>query len=95
MILYVHISKEIFQISAVVMPVVDFSEIQKLVKLQLGARQVNESSRLIEDLRAESVDIVNLAVSVEERYGIEIKESELARIKTAGDLHTLVQSRLG
>lgn len=77
------------------MPVVDFTEIQKLVKLQLGARQVNESSRLIEDLRAESVDIVNLVVSVEERYGIEIKESELARIKTVGDLHTLVQSRVG
>ena len=77
------------------MTLVDFSEIQKLVKLQLGAREVNESSRLIEDLRAESVDIVNLAVSMEERYGIEIKESELARIKTVGDLHTLVQSRVG
>ncbi len=95
MILYAQITKEIFQILVVVMTVIDFSEIQKLVKLQLGAREVNESSRLIEDLRAESVDIVNLAVSMEERYGIEIKESELAHIKTVGDLHALVQSRVG
>ena len=76
------------------MPAVQFADIQKLVKLQLGAREVYESSRLIEDLRAESVDIVNLAVAVEQRYGIVIKESELARIKTAGDLHALVQSRV-
>ena len=77
------------------MPVVQFSDIQRLVKLQLGAREVSEASRLIEDLRAESVDIVNLAVSVEDRYGIVIKESELGRIKTVGDLHALVQSRVG
>ena len=76
------------------MSAVQFSEIQMLVKLQLGARDVRESSRLIEDLRAESVDIVNLAVAVEGRYGIVIKESELARIKTVGDLHALVQSRV-
>ena len=95
MILYVQISENTFQIPAVMVPEVHFSDIQKLVKLQLGARDVSESSRLIEDLRAESVDIVNLAVSVEQRYGIMVKESELAQIKTVGDLYTLVQSRLG
>jgi len=95
MILYVQIAENALQIAVVMMPEVHFADIQKLVKLQLGARDVSESSRLIEDLRAESVDIVNLAVSVEQRYGIVVKESELARIKTVGDLYTLVQARLG
>ena len=95
MILYVQIARKTFRILAVMMPEVLISEIQTLVKLQLGAREVSETSRLIEDLRAESVDIVNLAVLVEERYGIVIKESELARIKTVGDLHALIQLRVG
>ena len=94
MILYIQIAAKAFRIVAVMTLEVHFAEVQRLVKLQLGAREVSESSRLIEDLRAESVDIVNLAVSVEERYGIVIKESELARIKTVGDLHALVQSRV-
>ncbi len=73
---------------------VSFDEIRQLVKSRLGARQVEESSRLIEDLRAESVDIMALAVMVEERYGVIIKESELARLKTVGDWHALVAARV-
>ncbi|MEW5939941.1 MAG: phosphopantetheine-binding protein [Chloroflexota bacterium] len=76
------------------MKTVPFDEIRQIVKLKLGARQVDASSRLIEDLRAESMDIVRLAATVEERYGVTIKESELARIKTVGDLHALVEERV-
>ena len=75
------------------MPHVPFDEIRQMVKLKLGARNVTETSRLIEDLRAESVDIVGLAVMAEERYGVTIRESELARMKTVGDLHVLVEEK--
>jgi acyl carrier protein len=75
------------------MPSIPFEEINQLVRLRLGARNVDASSRLVEDLRAESVDIMSLVTTVEERYGVTIKESELARIKTVGDLHALVQER--
>lgn len=74
---------------------IPFDEIRQIVKLKLGARQVDETSRLSEDLRAESMDILRLVVIVEERYGVKIKESELTRLKTVGDLHALVQERVG
>lgn len=74
---------------------ISFDEIREIVKLKLGARQVDESSRLIEDLRAESMDIVSLAALVEERYGVMIRESELSAMKTVGDLHALIRSRTG
>ncbi len=69
-------------------------EIKILVGLQLGVRHVNEADRFMEDLGAESADLANLIAAVEEKYHIEIKESEIARIFTPADLLDLVRKRL-
>ena len=68
-------------------------EIQRLVELQLGKRNVHDSDRLVEDLGAESADVANLVAAVEEKYGITIKESEIARIFTPTDLFELILKR--
>ncbi len=69
-------------------------EIRKLVGAQLGTHHVNENDRFTEDLGAESADLANLIAAVEEKYHIEIKESEIARIFTPADLFDLVRQRL-
>ncbi len=69
-------------------------EILKLVELQLGKRGLRENDRLVEELGAESADVANLVAAAEEKYGIAIKESEIARIFTPADLFELVQKRL-
>jgi len=69
-------------------------EIRKLVELQLGKRNVHDGDRLVEDLGAESADVANLVAAAEEKYGITIKESEIARIFTPLDLFELVRKRL-
>ena len=69
-------------------------EICEMVELQLGKRDVQPNDRLAEDLGAESADLANLVSRVEERYGIFIKESEIARIFTPADLFILVQEKL-
>lgn len=68
-------------------------EIQRLVELQLGKRNVHDSDRLVEDLGAESADVANLVAAMEEKYGITIKESEIARIFTPIDLFELILKR--
>jgi acyl carrier protein len=68
-------------------------EIQRLVELQLGKRNVHDSDRLVEDLGAESADVANLVAAMEEKYGITIKESEIARIFTPTDLFELILKR--
>ena len=68
-------------------------EIQRLVELQLGKRHVHDSDRLVEDLGAESADVANLVAAMEEKYGITIKESEIARIFTPIDLFELILKR--
>lgn len=73
---------------------VNLEDIVKLVGLQLGKRNVQANSRLVEDLGAESADVANLVATVEEKYGISIKEAEIARIFTPADLFDLIQNRM-
>ncbi len=70
-------------------------EIQKLVALQLGKRRVAPEDRLVEDLGAESIDLVNLVATVEDRYGIEVAEEELADLLTVADVHALARRLAG
>lgn len=72
---------------------ITLDEINKLVGLQLGKRGVNETDRLVEDLGAESADVANLVAAAESKYGIMIKESEIARIFTPLELYHLVLSK--
>ncbi len=72
---------------------VSIEEIQKLVGMQLGKRQVTANDRFVEDLGAESADVANIVARVEETYGITIKEAEIARLFTPTDLFELIHKR--
>jgi acyl carrier protein len=66
---------------------VTIEDVVGLVGLQLGLRYADPDDRLIEDLGAESADVVNILAVVEERYGVSIDEQRLAHIRTLRDLH--------
>jgi acyl carrier protein len=76
------------------MPTVSINEVKKLVGMQLGKRNVNGTDRFVEDLGAESADVANIVATAEAKYGVTIKESEIARLLTAEDLFTLIQKRM-
>jgi acyl carrier protein len=76
------------------MLIVSMDEIKKLVGMQLGRRNVKDTDRFMEDLGAESADIANIVATAEEKYGVTIKEAEIAHLLTPGDLFVLVQKRL-
>jgi len=69
-------------------------EIKKLVSLQLGARDVNENSLLVEDLSAESADVANIIAALEDKYKITVKETDIAKIRTPADLFDLVSGKI-
>lgn len=69
-------------------------EIIKLVSLQLGVRDVTADALLVEELGAESADVINLIAVLEEKYQIVVKESEIAKIRTSADLLALVSGKL-
>ena len=66
-------------------------EIVQLVRQQLGNPSVRPEHRIIEDLGAESMDIVNIVAAVEERFGLAIDEAALAEVHSVADLAALVE----
>lgn len=69
-------------------------EIAALVGLIFGREDVRAEDRLIEDLGAESVDIINLMAAVEDKFGVFIADEEVVRIHTVDDLIRSVKSGL-
>ena len=62
--------------------------------LQVQPDQVTMDARFGDDLDADSLDLVELVMSLEEAFGIEVPEDELEGIETVGQAYELVQSKL-
>ena len=63
-------------------------------RLGLRAEQLVPGARLVEDLGLDSLDAVELAISVERKFDIEVPEEELTKLKTVADMVALVESRV-
>jgi acyl carrier protein len=61
-------------------------ELRQLVARQLGRDDIRLDDRLIEDLGAESIDLVTIVAVVEETYRIGIEEERLPLLRTVRDL---------
>jgi acyl carrier protein len=70
---------------------VELDDIAKTVGLVLGRRKIAPTDRIFEDLGAESADMLNIVVTVEEKYGIAIDEVTVPSIRTVADLFELVR----
>jgi len=67
------------------------SEVMDLVRthlsgeLDLDPAQINEDSRFREDFDADSLDLYELVMELEDRYGISVSEQEAGQIETVKD----------
>jgi acyl carrier protein len=61
-------------------------EVLDLVARQLGHDDADLDDRLVEDLGAESVDLVTIVAILEEDYQVKIAEERLPLLRTARDL---------
>ena len=64
-------------------------------ELEIPLDQISESTRLREDLDADSLDLYELVMELEDTYGISVSEEEAAEIETVGDAVEFVAGRLG
>ena len=71
-------------------------ELQEIMAARLGLppEQLVPEARLVDDLGLDSLDAVELAISVERKFDIEVPEEELTKLKTVADMVALVESRI-
>ena len=75
-----------------------FKTMQDLIAEQsaIDADEISMESSFVDDLGADSVDLVELVMAMEEEFDIgEIDEEDLAALKTVGDCVRYLSSKLG
>ena len=63
-------------------------EVIDIIVEQLGvdAKDVSIEKSFVEDLNADSLDLTELIMTFEEKFGFEISEEEAEKLKTVGDV---------
>ena len=65
-----------------------FEKIADIVSKQLGADfdDIDENTNIMDDLGADSLDVVEIIMAIEDEYGIEVPDEKLENVKTVGDV---------
>jgi acyl carrier protein len=75
------------------MPVAD--KVKKIIVEQLGVdeNQVEPSASFVDDLGADSLDIVELVMAFEEAFSLDIPDEDAEKIKTVKDAIDYIESK--
>ncbi len=64
-------------------------------ELEVPLDRIDESTRFRDDLDADSLDLYELVMELEDTYGVSVPEEEAASIETVGQAVDFVAQRLG
>ena len=62
--------------------------------LQVPSDKITKDARFAEDLDADSLDLVELVMALEEAFDVTVEESELEDIETIGQAYDLISTKL-
>jgi len=73
------------------------SELQSILVEQLGvdASEVVETASFSEDLNADSLDLVEMIMEMEDKFGVKIPDEDAEKITTVGDAVDYIVARSG
>jgi len=75
--------------------VMDLVRNHLVAELELDPAQITETARFKEDFDADSLDLYELVMELEDQYGISVSEQEAGEIKTVGDAVDFVVAKTG
>mgnify|MGYP000769541500 FL=1 len=69
---------------------------RKIIVDQLDVEEdkVTEAASITDDLGADSLDVVDLVMSFEEEFDIEIPDDQVEKIKTVGDIVKFIEEKV-
>ena len=73
-----------------------FDKIKDIIVEQLDVEEaaVTMEASITEDLGADSLDVVDLVMSIEESFDVEIPDEEVENIKTVGDIVKYIENKV-
>ena len=63
-------------------------------QLDVDEEKVTMEANITDDLGADSLDIVDLVMSLEEEFDVEVPDEEVESIKTVGDIVKFIESHV-
>lgn len=72
----------------------EFEKVSKIIAEQLGVdvKSISMESSFIDDLNADSLDLVELIMALEEEFDMEMADGEAENFKTVGDVVTYIKA---
>jgi len=72
-----------------------FEKVKKIVAEQLNIKEdkITMESSIIDDLGADSLDVVELVLALEEAFGLEIPDEDAEKISTIGDIVAYIENK--
>ncbi|MCW5936867.1 MAG: acyl carrier protein [Fimbriimonadaceae bacterium] len=73
-----------------------FERVKKVVCEELGVTEaeVKPEASFTEDLGADSLDVVELVMALEEEFGIDIPDDDVPNLKSVGDAVSYIEGKL-
>jgi len=70
-----------------------FDEVKEVIveQLNVSPEEVKPESKFVEDLGADSLDVVEMIMALEEKFEIEIPDSEAEKIQTVQDVVNYIE----
>lgn len=74
----------------------DIAEIQNILmqQLDISRERLTEDAAIMADLGADSLDVVEISMNLEERFNLTIPDDQWERVKTVGDLYAAMSEFL-
>lgn len=72
-------------------------EIKELLskQLKIDIEKIEDDTNIIEDLGADSLDIVEMLMTIEDKYGIIVPDEDVMKLKTVKGVSEYIQSKKG
>ena len=66
----------------------DFETVRDMIaeQLKVDPAEIKAESRLMEDLKADSANIMVMIMDMEDRFGITVEDDQIMKLKTVGDV---------
>lgn len=72
-----------------------FDKVRKLLaeQLNIAPDKIDLKSRVIEDLGADSLDVVEMLMVLEDEFNVTVSDEESLQLKTVGDIVNLIDNK--